>query len=68
MRHKSEVVGARGGFIYEPDAGENCQAVDTALPRNTIKRKKEKRKGDAVAPRPLLDILFSPMRNSDIEN
>ena len=55
-----------GGFIYEPDTGENCQAVDTALPRNTIKKRKEK--GEAAAPRPLLDILFSPMRNPDIEN
>ena len=51
VRHKSEVVGARGGFIYEPDEGENGQAADTALPRS----QRKKRKGDAAAPCPLLD-------------
>ena len=55
MRHKSEVVGARGGFIYKPDEGENVQAADTALPRSQRRRGK----GAAAAPCPLVEQSFA---------
>ena len=54
MRHKSEVVGARGGFIYKPDEDENVQAADTALPRSQRRRGK----GAAAAPCPLVEQSF----------
>ena len=55
VRHKSEVVGARGGFIYKPDEGENVQAADTALPRSQRRRGK----GAAAAPCPLVEQSFA---------